>query len=68
MKSFNLNYQLLSIKMTCSKLRKDLTNYSKKFKSKPILKMFVFLRILNQVLIYFISDIDDVNNALKEIN
>mgnify|MGYP006876301974 CR=1 FL=1 len=65
MKSFNQNYQLQSIKMICSKLRKDLTNYSRKSKTKPILKMYVSLQIRNQVIFYFISDIDDVNNALK---
>jgi hypothetical protein len=56
------------MKMIWLKLKKDLINSLNKLRIKPILKMFVFLQILSQVIYFLIKDIDDVNNALKEIN
>lgn len=68
MNNYNQSSPFPSMKMIWLKLKKDLINSLNKLRIKPILKMFVFLQILSQVIYFLIKDIDDVNNALKEIN
>lgn len=68
MKNYSQNSPFQSMKMILLKSKKGLINSSKKLKIKPISKMFVFQQILNQVILLKNLDIDDVNNALKEIN
>lgn len=54
--------------MILSRSRKDLISYLKRSKTRRTSRMFVFLQIPSQVNFDSNKDIDDVNNALKEIN
>jgi hypothetical protein len=67
-KSFSQNFRFPSMKTTCPKSRKDSISFSSNSKSKPTLRTSVCWQTRSQVFFFLLKDIDDVNNALKEIN
>ena len=67
-KNFSQNFRFPSMKTTYPKSRKDSINFLSNSKSKPTSRTSVSWQTRSQVIFFKIKDIDDVNNALKEIN